>query len=343
MTKISVRRYPSGQKVYIVTQGTEPNRRREVIGTNKEQAERVAADWAIERVDVKRGLAPPSTELEKAKEKYLKNVQARCAPRTHIRYTEYLDHFTDFLRDNYPQVQMVAGIQTLHVEEFIQYRLHTAKRATKTVTSEKDQISTFFDWCWRMGYLRENPVKRVSRFRVKSKKPRAFKEEELRRIFKYSGAYELLYRSLYYTGFRLAEVCSMKAGDVDLKENTILYHNLKAGKEETVEINKNYRPHLEKLLKGKKPEELLFSFPGEGSTKFNKLRCDFHKLLAKLGMLDGTLHGFKHSFVTHLLNNGVPPTVVQLLAHHTSLQTTVRYYGGPTEKQMKGAIDKLPL
>jgi site-specific recombinase XerD len=342
MTKVSIRKYPTGKKVFIVTQGTEPHRVRRVLGEKKFHAETYAAKLNLRAVNERLGLTPSAKELVECMNKYLDGVKERKAPRTFIRYKEYLTHLRAFLKEKFPDVELVGDVQPLHLEEFGTWRLKQ-KRAAKTVQSELEAISTFFKWCEKMGNVTANPAKNVNKPKPYKKKPHAFSEAELKSIFRSAGPYELFYRTLYFTGFRLAEVYAMRVKDVDLAHNRILYHNLKAKRDEDVEINKTYHPYLVKLLEGNKPEDRLFELSGKGTTKFNKMRCDFHKLLDKLQIPQGTLHDFKNSFVTHLLDAGVPPTVVQYLAHHKNLATTLGYYRGPSRAQISGAINKLPL
>lgn len=105
-------------------------------------------------------------------------------------------------------------------------------------------------------------------------------------------------------------------------------------------------PIFEKRIAGKGPDG--FVFPEEQATRgsrHNNLRREFKRLVRSLGLEDATLHDFKRSFVTHLFESGKigDPRIIQVLAHHESLDTTLRYARQPSTDQMRGAVDNLPV
>ena len=138
--------------------------------------------------------------------------------------------------------------------------------------------------------------------------------------------------TLYATGVRVSELCNIKLSDINYDDCTIKIFG-KGKKERIVPINEssynalidyinNYRPFL---LKSKTSEFVFINNFGNPIS-----RVGFFKILKKLCsdagiQKDVSPHTLRHSFATHLLNNGANLRVIQQLLGHSNITTTQIY------------------
>lgn len=87
------------------------------------------------------------------------------------------------------------------------------------------------------------------------------------------------------------------------------------------------RPHVVEAMKGKGPDELLFSGPDGGRLTARNLRraVDWEKIRIALGSPDFRVHDLRHTFATILFDAGASAPDVQAVLGHSSLQVTERY------------------
>lgn len=330
--------YSRGGVWYVFSQVNGRRYRKSTGTTSRQEAERLLREIRADLLKQKLNLPPSPIGLKTAINQFLNGCAARLKPRTVRRYHEIFRHLLAFA----PNVSHLSDITTEVLENYSNHRRELG-RAPRTVQDELETISTLFKWAIRMKRAVENPVAAVSKAKIVSKAPRAFSVEELKAIFSRAGKYRDFYEVLYRTAFRLSEALEIRVRDIDLKRSMILYHNLKAGRDEWCAINERLAPILARRIKGRDRDDLVF--PEEFKThkhNWNKLRMDFKNVLKAAGIAEGTLHDFKRTHVTHLLNAGVHPTVVQVSAHHTNVSTTMGYSQGPGDL-LAGAINKLPV
>jgi site-specific recombinase XerD len=133
----------------------------------------------------------------------------------------------------------------------------------------------------------------------------------------------------YGAGLRIAEVARLKNNDIDSKRMRI-YVQLGKGKKDRHSI---LGPGLLELLrdyyqKGRRPKS-EWLFPGQDPRRHIStaaITAAFRQAVKKAGIQKkATFHSLRHSFATHLLEDGTDIRVVQQLLGHSSIRTTVRY------------------
>lgn len=140
-----------------------------------------------------------------------------------------------------------------------------------------------------------------------------------------------MFEIMYACGLRVSEVCSLKAGDIDLNEQ-ILRVVGKGSKERIVpfydEAKKYLELYLTKVRKkwcDEKETICFLSLRGKPLTS-RGVQYILDKVVMKSGLnMKVHPHMFRHSFATHLLDNGADLRVVQELLGHASLSTTQIY------------------
>ena len=133
--------------------------------------------------------------------------------------------------------------------------------------------------------------------------------------------------TVYGCGLRLSEATHVRLADIDSPRRQLRVSNPKGGRERLVPISENLLVELRSWYRVHRPVKWLFSQGHDqdpickGTAQNIYYRARRHAgLQPKCG-----IHGLRHSFATHLLENGVEITVVQKLLGHAHLATTARY------------------
>jgi integrase/recombinase XerD len=133
---------------------------------------------------------------------------------------------------------------------------------------------------------------------------------------------------LYSTGMRLSEIAALKITSIGSKQMRIKVVQGKGAKDRYTILSQQVLLELRAYYIIYKPKEYLFngSRPG-GPMSMRNIQHLVQKWLAQtgLGSRDYTVHTLRHSFATHLVENGTDLHTVKELPGHSSLQTTMRY------------------
>jgi integrase/recombinase XerD len=131
---------------------------------------------------------------------------------------------------------------------------------------------------------------------------------------------------LYGAGLRAGEVISIKVNDIDSSRNLISIRKAKGFKDRTVMLSEKLLDLLRDYYKNYRPKVYLFEGQYGDQYSETSLRKVFKKACLKAGIKQRpTLHWLRHSFATHLLENGTDLRYIQQLLGHQSSQTTEIY------------------
>ncbi|MFH1280625.1 MAG: site-specific tyrosine recombinase/integron integrase [Candidatus Beckwithbacteria bacterium] len=145
----------------------------------------------------------------------------------------------------------------------------------------------------------------------------------------------------YGAGLRVSEVVGLKIKDLNLEELTIHLKETKGGKDRITIIPQKLNDVLKNLLAGKNFDDYLFESERGGRLTTRTAQQVFAKALKKTGIKkQATFHSLRHSFATHLLENGVDIRYVQELLGHANIQTTQLYtkVTNPSLKNIKSPL-----
>ena len=130
----------------------------------------------------------------------------------------------------------------------------------------------------------------------------------------------------YASGLRVSEIVNLRIKDISLNELTIHIKNAKGNKDRITVFPKKLKINLKLNTLTKNKNDFVFESNRGGkltSTTFQKV---FKKALAQSGIKkEATFHSLRHSFATHLLENGVDVRYVQELLGHQNIRTTQIY------------------
>ena len=182
------------------------------------------------------------------------------------------------------------------------------------------------------------------RFAKKSKRlPVILSREEIRQIIDgiINRKHKLLISLAYSAGLRVSEAVSLKVKDVNLAELTLHIKEAKGKKDRITLISEKLCNDLRMQMAGKGINDYVFGSERGGKLTARTASKIFRDALNRAGIQkDATFHSLRHSFATHLLENGTDVRYVQALLGHENIRTT-QLYTQVTSLGLKGI--KSPL
>jgi integrase/recombinase XerD len=217
-------------------------------------------------------------------------------------------------------------------EHIRKYQLHLMKERNLAAHTIKAQSSAL-----RFLYLRTlrrpHMLEHIPIPKTPVKLPKILSREEIARLI--DGSSNLMHRAIlmtvYSTGMRRSEVCSLQVSDIDSACNVIHIRNGKGGRDRDVPLSSKLLETLREYWRWMKPKTWLFPGYEDGwragvpiSDKAIWCAC---KQAAKNAGIEKrvTPHLLRHSYATHLLEAGADLRTIQLLLGHVELKHTVIY------------------
>ena len=283
-------------------------------------------------------------------DKFLEYIQQekRYSPNTITSYRKDLEDFLSFLMDR-EGLEELQKAEKKMVRNFIVFL--SEKGLTKRSINRKiSTLKSFYAFLQRISLIGVSPVEGISTLKFYPEKQIPFSKEEMQDLSAIldSGEVELLDRLiievLYQTGMRRAELCDLLLENVHFYRNEITVIG-KGNKQRIVPVS----PVLMKELKVYNDEhrrpnpdvELYFFVTPKGkkiTEKFVYLLVT-HYLSAVSSKRKRSPHILRHSFATHILNNGAEISKVKKMMGHASLSSTQVYTNADIE-QLKNIFNK---
>ena len=138
--------------------------------------------------------------------------------------------------------------------------------------------------------------------------------------------HKLLLSLSYGAGLRVSEAVALKVKDMDFNEMTIHIKSAKGQKDRISVLPEKLINDLKSLTAGKSNNDYIFASERGGKLTTRTAQKIFENALRTSDVKkDATFHSLRHSFATHLLENGVDVRYVQELLGHQNIRTTQRY------------------
>ena len=158
--------------------------------------------------------------------------------------------------------------------------------------------------------------------------PTVLSRSEVNRILESTknAKHKLLLSLAYGAGLRVSEVVFLKVQDLDFEELTVHIKQAKGQKDRISVIPESLIDSLKNMVAGKVGNDFVFTSERGGKLTTRTAQKVFENSLAASGVKkDATFHSLRHSFATHLLENGTDVRYVQELLGHQNIRTTQRY------------------
>lgn len=296
-----------------------------------------------------------ATPMLDATDTFIKHVKAHSPdkPLTVRRYKQVLEHFDRLIGKKKKYVEAItrADIDDYKIKRSGESNGRRDRTvAPRTVNFEVSALRTFFYYLINERAVpMENPCARFKPLKDERerarRRPATYLQSELDKLFAAASTFEkAVYGTLLLTGLREQELCYLTWKDVDFKKEILRVTG--EGKEGFSPKDYEERmipipPDLLALLK-RRPRNSEWVFPTARGGKQTHLLRRLKRLAKRAGVPQATLHKFRHTYATRLLEKGSDIVTVQHLMGHSDLDTT-RQYLNPDDALKREAANRLSL
>ena len=252
---------------------------------------------------------------------------------TVIAYKKDVETFQDFCRLKF-ELNNLLKVTYPIIREWI-IHLSEKELSPLTINRKISSLSKYYDFLIKINELKSSPLKNHKRLKVQKKLIIPFSEDEVLKVVDvFSKNFEgkrnlLIVDMLYSTGVRRDELINIKLNDVLLDENLVKVLG-KRNKERLVPLVLNLKSRINDYLKFRneiKSSSSNFFITTKGkkigpSLVYRVVKNYFSKVSTKVKT---SPHVLRHSFATHMLNNGADINSIKEIMGHSSLASTQIY------------------
>ena len=277
-------------------------------------------------------------DLEKVSQ-YLEfiEIEKGLSENTINAYRRDLSAFVDYYADT-----PLENITKHSLNNYIIY-LRENNLNPRSVVRKIASLRGYFKWLNANGFIKNNPAETIEQPKLPKRLPKVMTLSEIKEILNADLNTEevLIVELLYGCGLRVSELVNLKISDIDTKSKYVKCFG-KGSKERIVPFGKKAKEALINYFKTrdinilknnlKNPDKLFIKTTGKYIT-----RQDVYNFIHKQGQKihkNISPHTLRHTFATHLLENGADLRVVQELLGHSDVSTT-QLYTHITKKRLK--------
>lgn len=281
---------------------------------------------------------------------YLK-YERNYSNNTIIAYENNIRHFLEYCKIK--NVKNMNEVNYQFIRGYISY-LYKQKYQAKSITRMLSALRSFFKYLKREEKISTNPLDLITSPKVEKKLPKYLTINDVEKILNapdmsnkigIRDAFTL--ELLYVTGIRVSELTNIKLNDISIVEKKIKIMG-KGSKERIVYYGTRCQELLNKYLNIRKDflkqanDYLILSNTGK-QISTREIRNIINRLKVKAGIdINISPHTFRHTFATHMLNEGADLRSVQELLGHENLSTTTIYTHLTNEKLRRTYLSTHP-
>ena len=265
--------------------------------------------------------------------------EKRFSEHTIKSYTTDLKQFTSFLLSEFQIIDEINEISFQIIRTWIASLLEKGINP-RSVNRKISTLKTYFKFLIREGVLIENPITKVVAPKSKKRLPIFIEEDQIASLLNevqfeegFIGQRNKLIIELFYvTGIRLSELINIKISDVDFNNQSIKVLG-KRNKERIIPLSSNVVNDLNIFIENNQQNKYLFTNL-EGNKLYNKLVYRLvNKYIGEISSVNKkSPHILRHTFATHMLNNGADINAIKELLGHANLSATQVYTHNTIEK-----------
>jgi integrase/recombinase XerC len=282
------------------------------------------------------------------KERFIQYIQfeKRYSPHTVTSYRNDLDQFFLYLEKQY-QITEIKDINYLHVRSWL-VEMMEHDITPRTVNRKITTLKSFYKFLIREEVVQENPMNKIIAPKMSKRLPVFVEKEKMDTLLDkvdfgegFEGARNRLIIEIFYmTGIRLSELVNLTIADVDLGKRTIKVLG-KRNKERIIpfgaKLDKQLCKYIDLRKSIAKPDDEIFFLTKKGKPIYQRLVDRLvNYFLGIVTTLDKkSPHVLRHTFATHMLNNGADLNAIKDLLGHANLSATQVYTHNTIDKLIK--------
>ncbi|WP_188206074.1 site-specific tyrosine recombinase XerD [Alkalibacillus aidingensis] len=251
-------------------------------------------------------------------------------------YQRDLKQYITFMKEQ-EQLTNIEEIERHHIRSFLS-ELHLQGKSSASISRMISTIRSFHQFIVREYQVTHDASLHIEKPKTERQLPKVLSNPEVERLLNIEGDKPIdlrnkaMIETLYATGLRISELLALKVDDLHLLMGFVRVFG-KGGKERIIPLGRHAQHAIQQyvdearpiLLKKNKNDALFLNHRGNNMT-----RQGFWKVLKALAKSQGivkeiTPHMLRHSFATHLLENGADLRAVQEMLGHSDISTTQIY------------------
>lgn len=249
--------------------------------------------------------------------KYLK--RRRYRENTIRTYSELVRQFLRVLGKHDPSTLVEQDIAR-YIQKYYVDKGHSSSYQNQAVNALK--------LYYKVEFEKEIGLKVALRPRREHKLPNVLSTDDVRQILQSfdNEKHRTIFYLIYSGGMRINEAVNMRLTDIDSKRGMIRIRDAKGGKDREVPLSKTLLDQIRAYYKEYRPKEWLFEGQFGGQYTARSIQALFRQAIERTGIKKrATVHTLRHSYATHLLENGTDLRIIQELLGHKSSKTTEIY------------------
>ncbi len=265
---------------------------------------------------------------------------------TIISYRNDLDQFDYFLSKQYE-----VNIREAKTNQIKSWMIDLLEKgiSTRSVNRKISSLQSFYNYLTKNSYIKINPVEKIVKPSFSKTLPKFINLKDINTLFEkveftndFSGIRDKLIIEVFYsTGIRRSELINLKHSDIDSRQNSIVVSG-KGNKKRTIPLIPSCVNSITEYINKKKekfsidPSDYLI-VTDEGKKLYPEFAYRVvYKYLSQITTFDKKHpHVLRHTFATHLLNNGAELNSIKELLGHENLSATQVYTHNTIEKLKK--------
>jgi len=260
-------------------------------------------------------------------------IEKRYSVHTTVSYRNDLNQFNLYLSESYSGIEF-RKVEMIHVRSYMVHLLE-AKLAKSTVARKVSTIKSLYKFLKKEQLISSSPVQLLETPKLDSRLPVFLKEEEVVNLFEefkfknsFSGKRDKMILYFFYqTGIRLSELIGLK--DIDVRNGELKVLG-KRNKERIIPLSNNIQPLIDQYLNLKVElgfKKKYFFVTDKGNKLYEKFvyRKVNHYITIVSSKQKKSPHILRHTFATHMLNNGADLNSIKEILGHENLSATQVY------------------
>lgn len=243
-----------------------------------------------------------------------------------------------------PDTANFSAITHRHIRTWVSHMISQGI-TPRSVNRKLSSLRSFFKFLIREGVVKTNPLSRVVSPKISKRLPEFVPESDMNKLepdvlfdSSFEGQRNLLIISLFYmTGMRLSELVGLKTNSISLASDSVRVIG-KGNKERLIPIHPDLKPIINKYNEARKDIDVnkapVYFLTVKGEPIYSKLvyRIVKHYLSMITPLQKCSPHVLRHTFATHLLNQGADLNAIKELLGHANLSATQVYTHSTFEK-----------
>ena len=268
------------------------------------------------------------------------SVEKRYSQNTLVSYKKDLEDLLLFISET-EGTEDLKKVDKKIIRNFI-VSLSEKKIQKRSINRKLSSLRSFYLYLLKIGEIQVSPLETIPSLKFYAEKQIPISEEEMENLGEIlesesgNSLEKLIIETLYQTGMRKSELCNILLDQVDFSRSEIFVKG-KGNKQRVVPISENLLKQMQAYLAIRKPNEDsgIYFFVRENGKKLSEkfVYSVVNRYLSLITLKKKkSPHILRHSFATHVLNNGAEISKVKKILGHSSLASTQVYTNGNIEQ-----------